>query len=57
MSPVYEIHAIKYAHHARRAAEYFIGGDPHDAPMPLDYFVWLVRGNGRELVVDTSLSD
>jgi glyoxylase-like metal-dependent hydrolase (beta-lactamase superfamily II) len=56
VNPVYEVYAIKYAHHARRAAENFIGGDPHDAPMPLDYFVWLVRGNGRELVVDTGFS-
>ena len=52
----YEVYAIKYAHHARRAAENFIGGDPHDGPMPLDYFVWLVRGNGREVLVDTGFS-
>ncbi len=52
----YEVYAIKYAHHARSAAENFIGGDPHDGPMPLDYFVWLVRGGGRELVVDTGFS-
>ena len=55
-SPQYEIYAIKYAHHARRASENFIGGDPHDGPMPLDYFVWLVRGDGREIVVDTGFS-
>jgi len=54
--PRYEIYAIKYAHHARRASENFIGGDPHDGPMPLDYFVWLVRGAGREIVVDTGFS-
>ena len=52
----YEVYAIKYAHHARRAAENFIGGDPHDGPMPLDYFVWLVRGEGGEIVVDTGFS-
>jgi len=52
----YEIYAIKYAHHARRASENFIGGDPHDGPMPLDYFVWLIRGAGREIVVDTGFS-
>ena len=40
VSEAYEVYAIKYAHHARRAAEHFIGGDPHDAPMPMDYFVW-----------------
>ena len=52
----YEVYALKYAHHARRAAENFIGGDPHDGPMPLDYFVWLIRGDGREIVVDTGFS-
>ncbi len=54
--PQYEVYAIKYAHHARRASENFIGGDPHDGPMPLDYFVWLIRGEGREIVVDTGFS-
>jgi glyoxylase-like metal-dependent hydrolase (beta-lactamase superfamily II) len=54
--PRYEVYAVKYAHHARRASENFIGGDPHDGPMPLDYFVWLVRGDGREVVIDTGFS-
>ncbi len=64
--PRYEVYAIKYAHHARRASENFIGGVPHDAhdahdgPMPLDYFVWLLRGDdgesAREIVVDTGFS-
>ena len=52
----YEVYAVKYAHHARRASENFIGGDSHDGPMPLDYFVWLIRGEGREIVVDTGFS-
>jgi len=53
---VYEVYAIKYAYHERKARENFIGGDPHDGPMPLDYFVWLVRGGEREVVVDTGFS-
>jgi glyoxylase-like metal-dependent hydrolase (beta-lactamase superfamily II) len=53
----YEVYAIKYAHHARLKSENFIGGDPHDGPMPLDYFVWLIRGAGREIVVDTGFSE
>ena len=56
----YEVYAVKYAHHARRRSENFIGGvpggDAHDGPMPLDYFVWLIRGDGREIVVDTGFS-
>jgi len=54
--PRYEVYAIKYAHHERRAGENFIGGDPHDGPMPLDFFVWLIRGNGVDIVVDTGFS-
>ena len=55
MSP-YEIFAIHYARHERQAGENFVfrdGDDPHDAPMPLDYFVWVVRDAGRIVVVDT----
>ena len=52
----YEVYAIRYARHARRASANFLGGDPHDGPMPLDYFVWLLRGNGRDLLVDTGFS-
>ncbi len=49
----YEIYAIKYAVHDRRAAENFIGGDPHDGPMPLDYFIWVIKGREKPWVVDT----
>jgi glyoxylase-like metal-dependent hydrolase (beta-lactamase superfamily II) len=56
VSTQYEVFAVKYAHHERSASENFIGGDPHDGPMPLDYFVWLARGEGREIVVDTGFS-
>ncbi len=49
----YEIYAIKYAHLERRASENFIGGDPHDGPMPIDYFVWAIVGEHRTFVVDT----
>jgi glyoxylase-like metal-dependent hydrolase (beta-lactamase superfamily II) len=55
-APRYEIYAIKYGRHERRARENFIGGDPHDGPMPLDYFVWLVRNAERTVVVDTGFS-
>ncbi len=49
----YEIYAIKYGDHDRLAAENFIGGDPHNGPMPLDYFVWAIKGPARAWVVDT----
>lgn len=56
MSPpaeTYRVYAIKYAHHDRRSSANFIGGDAHDVPMPLDYFVWAVVGQDRTWLVDT----
>ena len=54
--PNYEIYAIKYAWRDAKRTVHFVGGDPHDAPMPMDYFVWLVRGEGREYVIDTGFT-
>lgn len=51
--PTYRVYAVKYAHHERRSAANFIGGDAHDVPMPLDYFVWAIVGQGRTWLVDT----
>jgi glyoxylase-like metal-dependent hydrolase (beta-lactamase superfamily II) len=55
MLPVYEVFALRYATRAARRAEHFIGGDPHDTEMPMDYFVWLIRGE-RAFVVDTGFT-
>ena len=52
--PQYEVFAVRYAVNAeQRSWQNFIGGDPHDRPMPLDYFVWAARGGGKAFVVDT----
>ena len=55
-SPCYEIYAIRYAERDGRRSAHFVGGDPHDAPRPMDYFVWLVTNAERTLVVDTGFS-
>ena len=57
MDDIYEIHAIRYAHLERRSPENFLGGDAHDVPMPLDYFVWLVRNGRRAVLVDTGFDE
>ncbi len=52
----YEIYAIKYGDHPRPASANFIGGAPddaHDGPMPLDYFVWAIKGAQKTWIVDT----
>ncbi|MGE0387784.1 MAG: N-acyl homoserine lactonase family protein [Gammaproteobacteria bacterium] len=49
----WEVHAIKYAERQGTRAANFIGGDPHDGPMPMDYFCWAIVGAGRTFVLDT----
>ena len=56
MPPEYEVHAVRYARHDRPASENFLGGDPHDVPMPLDYFVWTISGGGKTFVIDTGFT-
>jgi glyoxylase-like metal-dependent hydrolase (beta-lactamase superfamily II) len=53
MQSVYEIHAIRYGHLDRTASHNFIGGDAHDGPMPLDYFVWAIVGQTGTFLLDT----
>ena len=53
---IYEIYAIKYAHSERRTGDNFIGGDAHDGPMPLDYFVWAIINKKRTIILDTGFS-
>jgi len=55
--PVYEIYAVRYAHHDRKSAENFIGGDAHDASQPLDFFVWAFVGPGGPFVLDTGFDE
>ena len=52
----YDIYAIRYARHERRAGENFLGGDPHDGPMPIDYFVWAITNEKRTFVLDTGFN-
>src|SRR3569833_4070490 len=49
----YEIYAIKYGRHERNSPDNFIGGDSHDVPMPLDYFVWAIVGKDRTVILAT----
>lgn len=53
--PTYEILALRYATlQARPASQNFLlPQDDHASPMPVAYYVWLIRGHGRTIVVDT----
>lgn len=54
--PQYRIYAIRYATMERRRSDNFVGGDPHDGPMPMDYFVWLLASEDRCILVDTGFN-
>jgi glyoxylase-like metal-dependent hydrolase (beta-lactamase superfamily II) len=54
--PEYEIFALRYATMARKRQEAFLAYDPHDGPMPIDYFVWVIRSPERSVLVDTGIS-
>lgn len=51
--PIYEVYALRYAEARRVAGDVFLSRDPHDAPVDMDYFVWLVRAEDRQILVDT----
>lgn len=55
--PTYRVYAVKYAERDARRGEHFLGGDPHDAPMPMDYYVWALVGGDRTWVVDTGFGE
>ena len=53
----FELYAIRYASLAgRQAHELFIGGDPHEGPFDMDYFVWAAIGRKRSFVIDTGFN-
>jgi len=56
VEPVYEVFALRYAHRDALRSNHFIGGDPHDGPMPMDYFLWVIRGPERTVVVDSGFT-
>jgi glyoxylase-like metal-dependent hydrolase (beta-lactamase superfamily II) len=53
----YRVYAAKYAERDARRPEHFLGGDPHDVPMPMDYFVWAVVSPDETWVVDTGFEE
>ena len=59
MAAAYEIYAIRYATMTPRTpAMNFLQPDPHEtAAADLDYFVWLIRGQGRDILVDTGFNE
>lgn len=47
---------MRYATRDARSGEHFHGPDPHDAPMPMDYFVWAAVSPEHTVVVDAGFT-
>ena len=56
-SEPFEVYAVRYATVERKAAENFIGGDPHESGAGMDYFVWLARNASHTFVIDTGFNE
>jgi len=52
----FRVYAVKYGEKDGRRSEHFLGGDPHDGPMPMDYFTWIVVGPDRLFLVDSGFT-
>lgn len=51
---LWQVHALKYADRNNRVrADSFIFDDNHDAPHPMDYFIWVIKNEDDIIVVDT----
>ena len=54
----WQVHAIKNADRDNRTrADSFLFDDNHDAPHPMDYFMWLLRCGDEVILVDTGDDD
>src|ERR1700686_5707256 len=58
MENAHEIYALRYATMSPRTPHMnHLLPDPHEtAAQDLDYFVWLIRGGGRDILVDTGFN-
>ena len=58
METAYEIYALRYATMSPRTPHMnYLAPDPHETTaQDLDYFVWLIRGGGRDILVDTGFN-
>jgi hypothetical protein len=55
--PEYEVYAIKYARRDSTRNQNLLFADPHDGPMPIYYYVWVIANNERTIVVDIGFGE
>jgi len=55
--PVYRLYAIRYAWRPAKRRDHFMGGDPHEGDMPMDYFVWVAVSPEHTVVIDIGFTE
>ena len=56
----YALYAVRYAENPHRKPSHSFlrsAADPHDGPMPMDYFVWAAVGATRSFVIDMGFTE
>ena len=54
MNDVWEVYALKYAErNSRTRNDSFLFDDNHNTPHDMDYYLWLLKGPTRTILVDT----
>ena len=48
----HEVFAIRYGTRTGTRGMIFAGEDPHDAPLDMDYFIWVIRSEAGSTVID-----
>jgi glyoxylase-like metal-dependent hydrolase (beta-lactamase superfamily II) len=55
---VYEVYGILYSTLPRSRGQALLGADPEDrTPMPVGYYIWVIRNAARTIVVDTGFEE
>ena len=54
--PNFDVYAVRYATRDAQRGEHFYGHDPHDGPMPMDYFVWAAVSSYNTVIVDAGFT-
>ena len=54
----YEVTALRYATRPQRVRQenFLEPVDQHDAPMPIDFFIWVLRNDEHTIVIDTGFN-
>jgi glyoxylase-like metal-dependent hydrolase (beta-lactamase superfamily II) len=57
INDTYEVYAVRYGELKRKQSENYLGGDPHEEGLDLNFFVWVARNAARTFVIDTGFGE